>query len=65
MDKLDRFAVDIFEFERGWGSRLEVTKYFPTRKEAEKFKADHNSKNNKSLAPDVYWKAFGPREVRL
>lgn len=49
-----QFAVNIFEYERGWGSRLDEVKEFDTFEEAEKFIKDFNSKNTEPTAPDWY-----------
>ncbi len=46
--------VEIFESEKGWGQHLLDTKKFKTKKEAEEFVAEHNSKNNKLMTPDIY-----------
>lgn len=46
--------VDIMEFERGWGQRLDEKRYFATRKEAEDFVTSFNSKNNLDYVPDWY-----------
>jgi hypothetical protein len=47
--------VFMMEYERGWGSRLDETKEFLTRKEAEEFANDYNKKhNNKATVPDWY-----------
>jgi hypothetical protein len=42
--------VAIIESERGWGSKVEETKEFESRKEAEKFVAEYNEKNTEDYA---------------
>lgn len=51
------FEVHIMEYERGFGSRHEGTKRFPTLKEAEAFCEDYNKDNTESSVPDYYWVA--------
>jgi hypothetical protein len=46
--------VVIIEAERGWGSRVDEVKMFPTRAAAEKFCRDYNADNNKPTVPDWY-----------
>lgn len=45
------YRVDLIEYERGWGSKLDETLYFDNEAEARK---DFNSKNTDLLAPDWY-----------
>lgn len=48
----------IMEYERGWGSRVDEVKEFPTRAEAEKWAAKYNAKyNTAAQAPDWYMTA--------
>lgn len=46
--------VYIFEYERGWGSRIDETKEFDTHEEAEAFAARFNASNTEPTAPDWY-----------
>ena len=48
--------VFIIESEAGWGQRVEETKEFPTREEAEKFCREYNRKHNppKDSTPGWY-----------
>lgn len=47
--------VLIIESERGWGQKIDETKEFKTKEEAEKFVTDYNKKyNNKPEVPDWY-----------
>lgn len=46
--------VDIIEYERGWGSRVDEAVYFDNREEAIKYCDDFNSKNTAKEVPDWY-----------
>jgi hypothetical protein len=46
--------VFIMEYERGWGSRVDEVKEFPTREEAVKFANEFNSRNTEKVVPDWY-----------
>jgi len=58
--------VGIYEYEKGWGSRLEDTKEFDTLEQAKEFCLDYNKDlgkgnaakglNNK-VVPDYFWRA--------
>lgn len=48
------YRVDLVEYERGWGSKLDETLYFDNEAEARKYCEDFNSKNTDLLAPDWY-----------
>ena len=52
-----KHLVQIREYERGWGSRLEIEKLFDTDTEAIDFCKDYNKDNNLPVVPDYYWKA--------
>lgn len=58
-----RFAVNLIESERGWGSKVDSTSYFKTLEEAKKFVKKFNSKNNEPVVPDWYMYAEDPKEV--
>jgi hypothetical protein len=58
-----RWRVDIYEMERGWGSRLEDKREFASREEADAFVREYNAKNTAKVVPDYYWYAEQPREV--
>lgn len=47
-------AVDIMEYERGWGSKVEDTLYFNTRPEADQYCKEFNSQNTEKTVPDWY-----------
>ncbi len=58
-----KWAVDIIESERGWGSKVDETIHFDSKEEAEKYVKDYNTKyNSKSTVPDWYMYAAAPRE---
>lgn len=49
-----KVKVFIVESERGWGQRVDETKYFDTIAEAKRFIAKHNASNNLPVVPDWY-----------
>lgn len=50
-----KYVVNIIESERGWGSRVDETRYFNTENEAKNFVKDYNLKyNTSSTVPDWY-----------
>ena len=51
---IEAHRVDIFEYERGWGSKLDEIKYFETESEAREFVKNYNSRNNLDYVPDWY-----------
>lgn len=49
------FRVDIIESERGWGYKIDETKYFDSDEEAKNFVSDYNKRYNTStVVPDWY-----------
>jgi len=49
------YRVDIVEYERGWGSRIDETLYYDTEEEARQYVKDYNEKHNTApSAPDWY-----------
>ena len=49
------YQVDIIEYERGWGSRLDESIYFNDEQEAKDYADDYNKKyNTESKVPDWY-----------
>jgi hypothetical protein len=53
--KSKTFKVFIIESERGWGTRVDETKEFPTREEAYQFCKEYNNKYNPpGGSPDWY-----------
>lgn len=60
------WAVDILESERGWGNRIDDTRYFETKQQAQEFVKEYNKDNNPLLpVPDWYMIALEPRKARL
>lgn len=66
-----RYVLEYWEYERGWGSRLDSTKYLPAtnrgKQEAIRLRDKFNARNTETLAPDWYMVCKGPelREVDL
>lgn len=46
--------VAIWEYERGWGSRIDEVKEFGTKEEAEQYVLEFNSSNTAEVVPDWY-----------
>jgi hypothetical protein len=57
------YKVNIIESERGWGSKVDDTKYFDEKKDAEDFVKEMNDKLDKDVVPDMYWYAEDPVEI--
>lgn len=57
--------VNLIEHERGWGSRIDEVKEFPTKQEAMDYVVEFNSKNIAQTVPDWYMVAeyAGAKEV--
>lgn len=55
-----KWAVELMEYERGWGSRLDETVYFDTEREANDYIKKFNAQNTAPTAPDWYMVATGP-----
>lgn len=66
IEKITRaFRVDIVEYERGWGSKIDETIYFDNEQEAIKYVKDYNLKwNNIDYVPDWYMIAEYKGQVR-
>lgn len=60
---MNKWKVDIIESERGWGQKVDGTKYFETKDLADLFCAEYNKRNNEKTVPDWYMYASNPREV--
>lgn len=56
-----KYQVDLIESERGWGSKIDETKYFDTLDEATAFVEKFNSQNDKDYVPDWYMYATQPK----
>lgn len=52
IQKLHR--VDLVEYERGWGSKIDEKKYFDSEAAAIKFCKEYNAQNTKTTVPDWY-----------
>jgi len=48
------FRVDLIEHERGWGSKIDETKYFDNEQEARDYCVQFNLRNTAPSAPDWY-----------
>jgi hypothetical protein len=48
------YRVDIVEYERGWGSKVDETLYFDNEAEARKVCDDFNAGNTAKEVPDWY-----------
>jgi hypothetical protein len=48
------YRVDLIEYERGWGSKIDETIYFDNESEARKYCEDFNAKNTETVVPDWY-----------
>lgn len=54
-NKVTPYRVDMVEYERGWGSKLDETLYFNSKEEAQNYANTYNAENNKeAVAPDYY-----------
>ena len=52
--------VDVWEYERGWGCKLDGTYEFPTEERAIAYAKSVNEKNTAPVAPDWYMRADKP-----
>jgi D-serine dehydratase len=59
-----KWAVDLIEHERGWGSKVDETRVFNDYDKACHFVTEFNSKNNLPEVPDWYMHAEPPRPVK-
>jgi hypothetical protein len=46
--------VDLVEYERGWGSKVDEVIYFDNKAEAVKYCEDFNARNTAKEVPDWY-----------
>ena len=51
------YQVNIVERERGWGSKVDETKFFDNKEEAEQFVINFNKRNTSTVVPDWYMMA--------
>ncbi len=57
MARIDRpvgYRVDLIEYERGWGSKVDDTLYFDNEEEAREYVRSFNAKNTATTVPDWY-----------
>ena len=47
---IDKHVVQLWEYERGWGSRLDEEKYFDSEIEAKKFVFEYNTIQNTTIS---------------
>jgi hypothetical protein len=48
------YRVDLIEYERGWGSKVDETIYFDNETEAREYVSTFNAKNTEKEVPDWY-----------
>ena len=48
------YQVDLVEYERGYGSRLDESLYFDNEEEARNYVQTFNARNTERTAPDWY-----------
>lgn len=51
---MNKIKVQLWEFERDWGSRLDETREFDSKEEAQTFLNEFNAKNTSEHVPDWY-----------
>ena len=54
IEKPTAYRVDLIEYERGWGSKIDETIYFDNEAEAREYASTFNSKNTAKEVPDWY-----------
>ena len=59
-----KFKVNFWEYERGWGSRIDFTETYDTYEKAAQVRDEFNAKNTEKVVPDWYMVAKGPYEVK-
>lgn len=59
-----KFRVTVIESERGWGQKVDEVREFDSYEEAAKYRDSVNKQNTAPTAPDIYWQASDPQEVR-
>jgi hypothetical protein len=60
-----RWRVNIIESERGWGQKIDDTKFFDDEESANTFVTKFNKDNNLSYTPDWYMVAETPVKVMV
>ncbi len=48
------YRVDLLEYERGWGSKVDEVLYFDNEPEAREYVRSFNAKNTDATVPDWY-----------
>ena len=48
------YRVDLVEYERGWGSKVDETIYFDNEAEAREYVREFNARNTATQVPDWY-----------
>jgi hypothetical protein len=48
------FKVQIMEYERGWGSKVDEDKFFDSAESAKAFCEKYNAQNTSATVPDWY-----------
>ena len=48
------YRVDLIEYERGWGSKIDETLYFDNEEEALEYVKKFNARNTATTVPDWY-----------
>lgn len=48
------FVVDVWEYEAGWGSKVDFMRGFDTKEEGDAYVKEFNSKNTAKEVPDWY-----------
>lgn len=59
-----KFRVTVIESERGWGQKVDEVREFDTYNKAANFRDKINAQNTSPTAPDIYWQASDPVEVK-
>lgn len=66
--KYSAVKVPVYEYERGWGSKIDDYMVCLTTEDAKKFVAEFNSKNTEKDVPDWYMVAessFSPLDITI
>lgn len=54
IEKPTAYRVDVIEYERGWGSKVDGVLYFDNKDEAVKYCEDFNARYYDNEVPDWY-----------
>ncbi len=58
------FQVDVWEYERGWGAKVDFKVYFNEIHHADEYVKTFNAKNTELTAPDWYMQAKEAEFIR-